>query len=141
MYPSTSSSVVQQPYLSHGVRPFVCTYTGCTAAYKHRRHLRTHEVEKHGRKRKFIKGSLNDWMDSLLAASTSSEQGGQPQEGGAVVTAHEASPVLDPEMSGDKEEGAIKCVPPPEKGPDQDTAFANQEENVLCDQEEEPFPL
>ena len=78
-------------------------------------------------------------MDKLLAASTSSIQGGQPQEGSAVGTAHEASPGRDPEISGEKK-GAMACVSPAE-GLDQDTAFRNKEETLLCDQEEEPFSL
>ena len=84
-------------------RPYMCFYAGCTKAYKNKGDLRTHEVMKHGRKRKYIKSTTTD---NMMAA-----QGTQPTEASAQPRGTD-EPVLDPGISVDNQADATDCTSP-----------------------------
>ena len=95
--PSTSAASVtgQQPFKCGRNRPFVCSSEGCTAAYKHQRHLRAHEATKHGRKKRKVKGALNKW----IAANRDTPQTINPLRESGQDAAGVASPIQDYETS------------------------------------------
>ena len=71
MFPVGSSPVGGWQYTSSRDKPFKCTYEGCDSAFMNARTLRTHEVDKHGRKKKFIRGSMVDWIDQVMTTAKS----------------------------------------------------------------------
>lgn len=62
-----------------GARPYQCTYAGCGSAFKHIRSLRTHEVVKHGRQKKFTRHSREEWINAFRECAARGSVGSGPQ--------------------------------------------------------------
>ena len=116
-------------------KPFICTYEGCTAAFKNKRSLRTHEVEKHGRKKKFTRGAMSDWMEKLAASSSTMLQGARMAQGKAPYMADVASRKLESESKVHTQDDSATSGCSSQQDTGQDLIGAQGKGNALSDAE------
>ena len=61
-------------------KPYKCLVEGCTSSFYDSRNLRTHEVKKHGRKKKYARNSGLDTISQLMALYKDVNTGAQESD-------------------------------------------------------------